>query len=398
MPLPWFKLYRSRINSEDIQHLAALLEADGCTDPVPCARGLLASLLSLASLAAAEDGTLCRTDIAIDAAAGRKGSTSMLVEAHVIERVSEGVVHVVGWADENGEGAARATEKKDADRERKAKERERRRSLSAGRPTDILGTSDGRPLDGARTSAGRRRSDGDGDGDGDADEDADEDEDEPEMSRGEPSTAPSTIDETSERVAVPAPAPCPARELVARWNKLATELALPRCAKLTPQLRTRLLARIAEDALLARWDALAAALRASKFFRGDNDRGWRADVAWLSRPGKAADLIAQHEAAPKSGAQARAALPSAEVASEHADALARQTRARESDEAERRKIQEQENAARRRVLGLPRDRLDALRAEALRAMPPFMAQAEPAGGYSRSMIAAIDRLSGGGRA
>lgn len=82
----------------------------------------------------------------------------------------------------------------------------------------------------------------------------------------------------------------PARELADRWNALAAELALPQIEKLTAARRPRAKARAAEG-LLERWDEFAAALRASAWHCGANDREWRANFDWLVTPGKWLKLV-----------------------------------------------------------------------------------------------------------
>lgn len=74
------------------------------------------------------------------------------------------------------------------------------------------------------------------------------------------------------------------------WNTLAERLGLVTAEKLSPKRRTAAKARIAEG-LLARWSEFAAALEASRFHRGENDRGWRANFDWLCRPEKWSALI-----------------------------------------------------------------------------------------------------------
>lgn len=73
--------------------------------------------------------------------------------------------------------------------------------------------------------------------------------------------------------------------------------------RLTAERRRHATARIAEG-LLDRWGDFEAALRAEPFFRGENDRGWRADFAWLLRPGKWISLVERAAVAPAAGRSA----------------------------------------------------------------------------------------------
>lgn len=79
------------------------------------------------------------------------------------------------------------------------------------------------------------------------------------------------------------------------WNTLAERLGLATAEKLSPKRRTAAKARIAEG-LLARWSEFAAALEASPFHLGRNDRGWRANFDWLCRPDKWTALLENSKA------------------------------------------------------------------------------------------------------
>lgn len=57
---------------------------------------------------------------------------------------------------------------------------------------------------------------------------------------------------------------------------------LPRCLALTPKRRQHIAARLRERPLAA-WEPILRALAASPFHTGENDRGWRADLDWLTR-------------------------------------------------------------------------------------------------------------------
>lgn len=93
-------------------------------------------------------------------------------------------------------------------------------------------------------------------------------------------------------------APQTPEALLSAWNALATRLGLP-TAKLTTKRTPSAKARIAEG-LLERWSEFAAALGASSFHLGQNDRKWRANFDWLCRPDKWTALL---ENAPVTGGQ-----------------------------------------------------------------------------------------------
>jgi hypothetical protein len=70
---------------------------------------------------------------------------------------------------------------------------------------------------------------------------------------------------------------------VANYNLAADELGLPKVLKLTNDRRRRLQARLKEHGLKG-WNEGITNLEASKFCRGENDRGWKADFEFLLQP------------------------------------------------------------------------------------------------------------------
>lgn len=80
------------------------------------------------------------------------------------------------------------------------------------------------------------------------------------------------------------------RALLTAWNELAGRLGLPKAEALSRQRETHARQRIAEG-LLDRWGELAAALEASPFHLGHNDRAWKANFDWLLRPEKWRTLV-----------------------------------------------------------------------------------------------------------
>ena len=71
----------------------------------------------------------------------------------------------------------------------------------------------------------------------------------------------------------------------AEWNALAARLALPQAKDLTPARRKLINARLA-DAGLSGWREALAAVEASPHCRGENDRGWRADLDFVATASK----------------------------------------------------------------------------------------------------------------
>lgn len=70
--------------------------------------------------------------------------------------------------------------------------------------------------------------------------------------------------------------------LMLAWNEGVTA-PLPQCRELTEKRRTKSIARLAE-ATLDIWRSVIARIEASRFCRGENDRGWMASFDWLLQP------------------------------------------------------------------------------------------------------------------
>lgn len=67
----------------------------------------------------------------------------------------------------------------------------------------------------------------------------------------------------------------------AEWNALASELGLPQAQFLTAERRQKLRARLAECGGLDGWRAALNKIRGSPHCRGENDRGWRANLDFV---------------------------------------------------------------------------------------------------------------------
>jgi hypothetical protein len=71
----------------------------------------------------------------------------------------------------------------------------------------------------------------------------------------------------------------PERAFATLWNESTTAPILP-CVQLTAQRRRHIRKRLSERPL-TQWVEVFKRIQASAFCRGDNDRGWVADFAWI---------------------------------------------------------------------------------------------------------------------
>ena len=78
--------------------------------------------------------------------------------------------------------------------------------------------------------------------------------------------------------------------VVEAWNDLADDAGLARVAKLTPQRRKQVIARLKEYPP-EDWSKALTAIYNSKFLRGENDRGWKANFDFLLQPSSFVKLI-----------------------------------------------------------------------------------------------------------
>lgn len=88
---------------------------------------------------------------------------------------------------------------------------------------------------------------------------------------------------------VSAPARSKADAFAAAWNEV-TSLPIGRCRELTPRRRTAIAARLRERTL-EDWREVFARIQASAFCRGDNERGWHADIDFVLQPDTAAKVL-----------------------------------------------------------------------------------------------------------
>lgn len=78
-------------------------------------------------------------------------------------------------------------------------------------------------------------------------------------------------------------APLPVQEAFDEWNSLALRLRLPLAKTLSDTRRKQIKARLA-DAGLQGWREALAAVEASPLCRGENERGWTADLDFVCQP------------------------------------------------------------------------------------------------------------------
>jgi|WetSurMetagenome_2_1015567.scaffolds.fasta_scaffold39613_4 hypothetical protein len=81
----------------------------------------------------------------------------------------------------------------------------------------------------------------------------------------------------------------PAPSFVDLWNRITTP-PIARCLELTAKRRTLIKARL-KDRPLAAWTDVFTRIEASRFCRGDNDRGWVASIEWALQPDTAAKVL-----------------------------------------------------------------------------------------------------------
>ena len=71
-------------------------------------------------------------------------------------------------------------------------------------------------------------------------------------------------------------------EAIFDWNKLAKDCQISVCQKITPKRRKQVADRL-QDFGEEGWRQVLLAVRSSKWHRGENERGWSADIDYVSR-------------------------------------------------------------------------------------------------------------------
>lgn len=79
-------------------------------------------------------------------------------------------------------------------------------------------------------------------------------------------------------------------DVVEVWNDMAEQCGLAKVVKLTEVRRKKIKARIKEYSV-DDWSKAMNAIYNSKFLRGENDRGWKADFDFLLEPSKFIKLL-----------------------------------------------------------------------------------------------------------
>lgn len=94
--------------------------------------------------------------------------------------------------------------------------------------------------------------------------------------------------------------PASVRKAFERWNALAVRLGLPVAKDLTPERRKHIANRL-KGCGEPGWMEALAAVEASPLCRGENDRGWRADLDFVCQP-KSFNKLREGSYAPKAAA------------------------------------------------------------------------------------------------
>lgn len=75
------------------------------------------------------------------------------------------------------------------------------------------------------------------------------------------------------------------------WNETALRCGLQQARSLTPARRKAMVARIREHGGMAAWHRALAMIERSAFLRGQNDRGWRADLDFVLQASRFAKVV-----------------------------------------------------------------------------------------------------------
>ena len=105
-----------------------------------------------------------------------------------------------------------------------------------------------------------------------------------------------TADESVEgELDIPSPKPNtpqpPYSAITDTWNKIASELSLPRCERLSEARRRVIRQRWKSDFWRENYLSALGLIRGSPFLRGENDRGWVANIDWFLRGETVTKLI-----------------------------------------------------------------------------------------------------------
>lgn len=85
--------------------------------------------------------------------------------------------------------------------------------------------------------------------------------------------------------------PPPFQGILKAWNGVAQKAGLPEAEELTRPRQVAVRARWQSPLWRSRWQEALGKVPGSGFLKGDNDRGWRANLDWFLRPGTVAKLL-----------------------------------------------------------------------------------------------------------
>lgn len=86
-------------------------------------------------------------------------------------------------------------------------------------------------------------------------------------------------------------APVRPDEIIDAWNSMAKRAGLPEIKMLNPKRAASLKSRIKECPDVETWSTALQNIERSKFLRGENDRGWKANFDFLLQPSSFTKLI-----------------------------------------------------------------------------------------------------------
>lgn len=107
----------------------------------------------------------------------------------------------------------------------------------------------------------------------------------------EPITNNQDISSSNEDVSSGDDAPVRPQEIIDAWNSMAKRAGLSEIKMLNPKRAASLKSRIKECPDVETWSTALQNIERSKFLRGDNDRGWKANFDFLLQPSSFTKLI-----------------------------------------------------------------------------------------------------------
>ncbi len=131
----------------------------------------------------------------------------------------------------------------------------------------------------------------------------------------------------------PSKAPSKVEAFVAAWNDLTTP-PIGRCREITARRRTAITARLRERSL-EDWQEVFRRIEASAFCRGQNARGWHADIDFVLQPDTAAKVLEgkYDDRTPQAASGGCGHTPPCRTLTEHRDRSLAEMRAEEAEVA-----------------------------------------------------------------